>query len=58
MSIVISDRYFETVGLSVLSGRAFNERDGLPGQDNVLVNQRFADVHFPGTNAVGQRIQL
>jgi putative ABC transport system permease protein len=57
-TLAVSDRYFETVGLSVLSGRTFSERDGLSGQESVLVSQRFADVHFPGANAVGQRIQL
>ena len=56
--VVIGEHYFETVGLPVVSGRDFSERDGLPGNDNVLVNQRFADVHFPGTNAVGQRVRL
>ncbi len=49
-TIVVSDHYFETVGLSVVSGRTFNERDGLSGQESVLVNQRFADVHFPGAH--------
>lgn len=56
--VVIGERYFETVGLSVLAGRVLNERDGLPGEDSVVVNQRFADVHFPGTNTIGQRLQL
>jgi predicted permease len=57
-TVVTTEHYFESLGLSVLNGRGFHERDGLPGQDNILVNQRFEDVHFPRTNAVGQRVQL
>ena len=56
--VAVGDGYFETVGLAVSTGRTFNDRDGLPGQESVLVNQRFADVHFPGATAVGQRLRL
>ena len=56
--IAAGDEYFDTVGLAALNGRLFSERDGLPGNENVLVNQRFVDFHFPGSTGIGQRLQL
>jgi predicted permease len=57
-TIVIGSRYFEAIGLPMVQGRAFTDRDGITGQDVVVVNQRFADVHVPAGNALGQRLQL
>jgi putative ABC transport system permease protein len=57
-SVTISPSYFETLGVSLLRGRAFDDRDGLPGHDTVIVNQRFVDLHFPRTDPIGKRIGL
>jgi len=48
--------YFDTIGLRITRGRALNETDGLPGQHNVIVNERFATLHFPGEDPIGRRI--
>jgi predicted permease len=57
-SITISPRYFEAVGLPLLRGRAFEERDGTPGAESVIVNQRFVEMFFPASDALGRRIRL
>jgi len=56
--VSVSSRYFETLGIRVLRGRPFNDSDGTPGHESVLVNQRFAAMHFAGEDPVGQRIRL
>ncbi len=54
----IGPRYFETLGLPVVRGRALTDADGQPAREAVIVNQRFAAKHFPDAEALGQRIQL
>jgi putative ABC transport system permease protein len=56
--VSVSTRYFETLGIRVVRGRPFNDSDGTPGHESVLVNQRFASMHFAGEDPVGQRIRL
>ena len=57
-TLAIGSRYFETLGLSVHRGRSFDARDGLPGQETVIVNERFVTVFLPGEDAIGRRIRL
>jgi putative ABC transport system permease protein len=54
----IGSRYFETLGLSLRGGRSFDARDGLPGQETVIVNERFVTAYLPGHDAIGRRIRL
>ncbi len=51
-------RYFKTFRLRMVRGRELDERDGQPGQESVVVNERFAAMFFPNGDALGQRIQL
>jgi predicted permease len=55
----VSDGYFRTLGIPILSGRGFGNRDG-PNTANVaVVNQEFIRRFFPhGENPVGQRILI
>ncbi len=57
-AVGVGDRYFETLGLSLLRGRSFEEADGTPGQRTAIVNQRFASVYFPDADPLGKRLQL
>jgi putative ABC transport system permease protein len=50
--------YFGTVGAPVLAGRDFDDADRPTATPVAIVNQRFAETHFPGRSAVGQRIRL
>jgi predicted permease len=57
-TVGISAKYFETLGLRPARGRALNERDGQPGQDNVVINQQLASMHFAGEDPIGRQIQF
>jgi putative ABC transport system permease protein len=50
--------YFQTIGAPVLAGRDFSDGDRPTATPVAIVNQRFAEAHFPGRGAVGQRIRL
>jgi putative ABC transport system permease protein len=49
-------RYFDTIGVRVTRGRVLNETDGLAGQHNVVVNERFAALHLAGEDPIGRRV--
>lgn len=50
--------YFETMGIPILGGREFTERDGLnEGSRVVIVNETFAKQFWPGQDPVGKRIR-
>jgi putative ABC transport system permease protein len=50
--------YFETLGIPVLSGRSFSDRDG-PGSPPVaIVNQALVSRYLSGENPLGQRLRL
>lgn len=54
---IVTPGYFEALGIPLLRGRTFSERDG--ADDLVLlVNQAFARRVWPGQEAVGQRLWL
>jgi hypothetical protein len=57
-SLHVDSRYFETIGLAVQRGRALTATDGSPGQEAAVINQRFAQMHFPNEDPIGRRITL
>ncbi len=46
-SNVIGPRYFETLGIELLAGRDFDERDAAGAPAVVVVNEAFRRLHFP-----------
>ncbi len=48
--------YFEALGIPLLRGRLFEDRDGPEAPLVVVVNETFAREHFPGEDPIGQRI--
>ena len=46
--VLIGDRYFGTLGLSLKRGREFAVKDGTPGAETAIVNERFVGRYFPG----------
>ena len=52
---VVTDRYFETVGLALLEGRTFTAEDRAPGARNTIINATMARRFFPGQSAIGKR---
>jgi predicted permease len=56
--IIVSPGYFETLGRRVITGRDFTDEDGRPGHTVAIVNQRFAEKYWPGTNPLGKRLRI
>ena len=55
---VVSPGYFRTLGISLLQGREFDERD-VKGADPVtIVDERFVRRFWPDGNALGRRVHL
>ena len=55
---VVTPNYFSTVGLSLLQGRLFTDRDAPAAPRVAIVNQQFADYYWPGRSPVGRRFWL
>ena len=53
---VVSGRYFTVVGIPLLDGRVFDERDDATVPRRVIVSRTVAERLFPGVRAVGQRL--
>ncbi|MDQ3427895.1 MAG: ABC transporter permease [Gemmatimonadota bacterium] len=47
--------YFKTLGIPLLRGRAFDERDREGAPPVAIVNQTFADRFWPGADPIGRR---
>jgi predicted permease len=56
--ITTGPRYFNTVKLPQIRGRALTADDGLAGREGALVNERFAAMFFPNADPLGKRIRL
>jgi predicted permease len=56
--VSIGSGFFQTLGLPLVAGREFDGRDGVPGDRNVVVNQRFVDLFSTSQNPVGRRVRL
>jgi predicted permease len=54
---IVTPGYFTAMGIPLVKGRDFSERDAAAGPPVLVVNQAFARKHFPGEDAIGKRIQ-
>ncbi len=52
----ISPSYFPTLGLPLLRGREFTERDRYGGPDVVIISETMARRFWPNENPIGKRI--
>jgi predicted permease len=55
---IVSDHYFETMGVRFVEGRDFQTSDGPTSPQVAIVNERFAKDYFPNRSAVGRRFRL
>ncbi len=53
----VGDRYFETMGVHLIEGRLFDERDGKGAPLTLIVNQTLARMYWPGESALGRRMK-
>jgi len=55
----VSEDYFETVGMTLVSGRVFNAQDrGSDGPTSLVVNEAFAREFWPDGDAIGRRLKI
>ena len=52
----ISPGYFATMGIPLLRGREFTQRDTQDAPRTTIINQALADRYWPGEDALGKRI--
>ena len=55
---VTSPNYFKALGIPLLRGRTFTVRDGQKSPKVAVVDQKFADRHFPDRDPIGQGIDI
>ncbi len=55
---VIASNYFQTLGLPILSGRAFDQRDATNAPGAAIVSADLARRYWPRGDAIGQHIRL
>ncbi|MGA8026546.1 MAG: ABC transporter permease [Bryobacteraceae bacterium] len=53
---IVTPDYFITLGIPLIKGRAFTERDDAKAPLVLVVNKAFADKFFPGEDVIGKRI--
>jgi putative ABC transport system permease protein len=54
---IVSSEYFRTMGIQVVRGRSFSDGDNEQSRRVALVNQRLADMLWPGREAIGRRFR-
>ena len=55
---IIDPGYFKAMGIPLLRGRSFDERDRADGAPVVVIDQFLAQKHFPNGDALGQRLVM
>jgi putative ABC transport system permease protein len=54
---VCTPKYFETMGIAVLRGRAFTEQDKAGSQPVIIVNETLARRYWPNSDPIGKRMR-
>jgi putative ABC transport system permease protein len=54
----IDPGFLAVLGVPLMRGRNFDDRDRIGGEPVALINEALAREYFPGRNALGQRIRL
>jgi putative ABC transport system permease protein len=54
----VSPGYFSTMGIPIVRGRGFSERDDEQAAAVVVVSESMAAKYFPGEDAIGKRITI
>ena len=51
--VIVTPGYLETLGLTLVEGRFYEETDMVPGRRVFVVDQSFAQKYFPNRSAIG-----
>jgi predicted permease len=54
---IVSKDYFQTMGIRLMDGRLFDERDAAGTPDVIIINQTLARIFYGNQNPIGRRIQ-
>src|SRR5262249_38440129 len=57
-STIIGDGYFETLGIPLVRGRAFDIHDTNDAPGAVIINEALAEKYWPGRDPLGTRIEI
>jgi hypothetical protein len=52
----VGRNFVETLGVRLIEGRGFDERDGAGAPPSVIINQTMAKTFWPSQSAIGRRI--
>ena len=55
---IATPRYFETMGIPIVSGRAFARTDTATAQRVAIVSESAADRYWPGEEPIGRRVRI
>jgi putative ABC transport system permease protein len=55
--LMVSPRYFRTLGIAVLQGREFTGADKADAPSVIVINQTMARQFFPGEDPIGKRVR-
>jgi predicted permease len=53
--VVVAPNYFTTMGIPLISGRGFTDRDDTRAPEVAVINEAAARKFFPGENPIGRR---
>lgn len=57
-SVIISPSFFDVFGVTLQSGRGFNEGDRADTQQVVIINRTLSERAFPGEDPVGRTLEI
>ena len=55
---VVTPGYFEAMGLRLVQGRFFDDRDQMTAPPAMIVNRRFVDLYVAGRGPLGTRVRI
>ncbi|MDQ3724166.1 MAG: ABC transporter permease, partial [Actinomycetota bacterium] len=55
---VVTPGYFEAMGLKLVQGRFFDERDRMDAPPAMIVNRRFVELYLAGRDPLGRRVRI
>ncbi|HEX6049585.1 MAG TPA: ABC transporter permease [Gemmatimonadaceae bacterium] len=55
---VVTPGYFEAMGLGLVQGRFFDERDQMDAPPAMIVNRRFVELYLQGRGPLGTRVRI
>jgi predicted permease len=58
LRLAASPGYLSLIDIPILAGRAFDDRDGFPGNDSIVVTNDFASRVWPGQSPLGKRLRF